>query len=214
MRVDLATPATFSSQKSKSRREKLENVNFPNSLHFFYFRQTNLCYSKMKKVSWTWNWNAVVSKNSSRHMMCTGQRREGRPSQGWPGRKHQFENSCRSLAWTGGGASDIVPFWFVLCGWSDDDWRTNIESLQIRIKVLLCQRDFAGNVSIWRAIPTPPDSEGERPMNVANIGRYSQHLELIDGEKSDRFDNISWQTTMQSNDHWPEREDGIEAVVP
>ena len=58
-------------------------------------------------------------------------------------------------------------------GWSDNDWRTNIENLQIRIKVLLCQRDFAGNVSIWRAIPTPPDSEGERPMNAANIGRYS-----------------------------------------
>ena len=52
-------------------------------------------------------------------------------------------------------------------------WQTNIENLQICIKVLLCQRDFAGNVSIWRAIPTPPDMEGERPMNAANIATHN-----------------------------------------
>ena len=91
----------------------------------------------------------------------------------------------------GGGASGIVSFSFFMFGWSDDDWLMNIENLQSRIKVLLCQRDFGGNVSIWRAIPTPPDSQGARLMKAANITRCSTHLELIDEEKSDRFDNIS-----------------------
>ena len=91
----------------------------------------------------------------------------------------------------GGGASGVISFSFFMLGWSDDDWLMNIENLQSCIKFLLCQRDLGGNVSIWRAIPTPPDSQGARSMKAANIKRCSKYLELIDEGKSDRLDNIS-----------------------
>ena len=90
----------------------------------------------------------------------------------------------------GGGASGIVSFSFFMFGWSDDDWLMNIENLQSRIKVLLCQRDFGGSVSIWRGILKPPDSQGAQSMKAANITLCSKYLELIDEGKSDRLDNI------------------------